>query len=295
MSKRQGDWRSLSGIRKVRRTLTYTPASYVPVASAPAIYRRRGHRACWKNRPRNQKPYGFKRGLGIPYGCEGPCKVQSFDTLVDVPDTGSVTCISNVERVRDRRPEFAPLEFGKVFNMFDNEPTTATITADMHDHFQVLRRWSASVTGGTYAHREQDLGRENVKESRNLQTRRRSYCEVQVALVKRQNSSEVVIESYLNLYHIVIPVEWFSVVVEHLEIKGILNVPNKNGILFLRSSDEFPAAVDSLCVCVVDCPLIRSCGSIVDFECSPLAENSVFFDVGLRVGGGACSVDVSVE
>ncbi|KAK8690519.1 hypothetical protein V6N13_074051 [Hibiscus sabdariffa] len=196
MSKRQGDWRSLSRIRKVR-TLSYTPASYVPVASAPAIYRRRGRQSCWKNRPRNQKPYGFKRGLGIPYGCEGPCKVQSFDTLVDVPDTGSVTRISNVERgiglthrtgrrfciksvfftgkvwmgdevskrahtnivmfwlVRDRRPEFAPLEFGKVFNMFDNEPVTATITADMRDRFQVLRRWSASVTGGTYAHREQ--------------------------------------------------------------------------------------------------------------------------------------------
>ncbi|KAK8675555.1 hypothetical protein V6N13_033621 [Hibiscus sabdariffa] len=127
---------------------------------------------------------------------ESPCKVQSFDNLVDVPHTGSVTCISNVERgiglthqtgrrfciksvfftgkvwmgdevsqrahtnicmfwlVRDRRPEFAPLEFGKVFNMFDNEPATATIIAEMRDRFQVLRRWSASVTGGTYAHRE---------------------------------------------------------------------------------------------------------------------------------------------
>ncbi|KAK8608518.1 hypothetical protein V6N13_023939 [Hibiscus sabdariffa] len=52
--------------------------------------------------------------------------------------------------VQDRRPEF-----GKVFNMFDNEPATATITADMRDRFQVLRRWTASVTGGTYAHREQ--------------------------------------------------------------------------------------------------------------------------------------------
>ncbi|KAK8483687.1 hypothetical protein V6N12_037079 [Hibiscus sabdariffa] len=211
MSKRQGDWRSLPGIRKVRRTLTYTPASYVPVASAPAIYRRRGHRAVWKNRPTNQKPYGFKRGLGIPYGCEG--KVWMGDEV----SKRAYTNIVMFWLVRDRRPEFAPLEFGKVFNMFDNEPATATITVDMRDRFQVLRRWSTSVTGGTYAHREQ------------------------VALVKRQNSSEVVVESYLNLYHIVIPVEWFSVVVEHLEIKGILNVPNKNRILCLRNSDEFPA------------------------------------------------------
>ncbi|KAK9045628.1 hypothetical protein V6N11_051537 [Hibiscus sabdariffa] len=235
----------------------------------------------------------------IPYGCEGPCKVQSFDTLVDVPDTGSVTRISNVERgiglthrtgrrfciksvfftgkvwmgdevskrahtnivmfwlVRDRRPEFAPLEFGKVFNMFDNEPVTATITADMRDRFQVLRRWSASVTGGTYAHREQIYVSRFFKGLNHRVTYNHQdqpiyenhtdnalflYMAFQVALVKRQNSSEVVIESYLNLYYIVIPVEWFSVVVEYLEIKGILNVPNKNGILCLRSSDEFPGA-----------------------------------------------------
>ncbi|KAK8608516.1 hypothetical protein V6N13_023937 [Hibiscus sabdariffa] len=149
MSKRQGDWRSLPGIRKVRRTLTYTPASYVPVASAPAIYRRRGHRAVWKNRPTNQKPYGFKRGLGIPYGCEG--KVWMGDEV----SKRAYTNIVMFWLVRDRRPEFAPLEFGKVFNMFDNEPATATITVDMRDRFQVLRRWSTSVTGGTYAHREQ--------------------------------------------------------------------------------------------------------------------------------------------
>ncbi|KAK8652864.1 hypothetical protein V6N13_126887 [Hibiscus sabdariffa] len=87
-----------------------------------------------------------------------------------------------------------------------------------------------------------DLGRENVKESHNLQTRPRPYCEVQEAFVKRQSLSEVVVEAYLNRYDIVIPVEWSSVVFDNLEIKGILNLPNKNGILCLRCSDEFPGA-----------------------------------------------------
>ncbi|KAK9015775.1 hypothetical protein V6N11_006869 [Hibiscus sabdariffa] len=87
-----------------------------------------------------------------------------------------------------------------------------------------------------------DLGRENVKESHNLQTRPRPYCEVQEAFVKRQSLSEVVVEAYLNRYDIVIPVEWSSMVFDNLEIKGILNLPNKNGILCLRCSDEFPGA-----------------------------------------------------
>ncbi|OMO85318.1 Geminivirus AR1/BR1 coat protein [Corchorus capsularis] len=187
----------MAGSSKVSRNLNYSPRSFGPAPSMPIMSRRFSRYRTWKNRPMNRRPINTRVMKGIPYGCDGPCKVQSFDTRIDVPHTGSVTCISDVQRgiglthrtgrrfcvksvyfvgkvwmgeevskrahaniihfwiVRDRRPGTTPLEFGKLFNMFDNEPSTATISADNRDRCQVLRRWQASVTGGTYAHREQ--------------------------------------------------------------------------------------------------------------------------------------------
>ncbi|AHA82273.1 AV1 [Tomato leaf curl New Delhi virus 4] len=59
--------------------------------------------------------------------------------------------------VRDRRPTGTPQDFGDVFNMFDNEPSTATVKNMHRDRYQVLRKWHATVTGGTYASKEQAL------------------------------------------------------------------------------------------------------------------------------------------
>nr|CAR47805.1 coat protein [Cotton leaf curl Rajasthan virus] len=41
--------------------------------------------------------------------------------------------------VRDRRPVDKPQDFGEVFNMFDNEPSTATVQNVHRDRYQVLR------------------------------------------------------------------------------------------------------------------------------------------------------------
>nr|ALB26089.1 coat protein [Okra enation leaf curl virus] len=57
--------------------------------------------------------------------------------------------------VRDRRPTRTPYDFQQVFNVYDNEPSTATIKNDQRDSFQVLRRFQATVTGGQYACKEQ--------------------------------------------------------------------------------------------------------------------------------------------
>nr|AVG22719.1 coat protein [Tomato leaf curl New Delhi virus] len=65
--------------------------------------------------------------------------------------------------VRDRRPTGSPQDFGEVFNMFDNEPSTATVKNMHRDRYQVLRKWHATVTGGTYASREQALVRKFVR------------------------------------------------------------------------------------------------------------------------------------
>nr|AOZ21330.1 coat protein [Okra enation leaf curl virus] len=57
--------------------------------------------------------------------------------------------------VRDRRPTGTPYDFQQVFNVYDNEPFTATVKNDQRDRFQVLRRFQATVTGGQYACKEQ--------------------------------------------------------------------------------------------------------------------------------------------
>nr|ABY71549.1 coat protein [Tomato leaf curl Vietnam virus] len=65
--------------------------------------------------------------------------------------------------VRDRRPFGTPHDFGQVFNMHDNEPSTATVKNDNRDRFQVLRRFQATVTGGQYASKEQAIVRKFMK------------------------------------------------------------------------------------------------------------------------------------
>nr|AGH88633.1 coat protein [Ageratum enation virus] len=138
-------------------------------------------------------------------GCEGPCKVQSFESRHDNQHIGKVMCVSDVTRgtglthrvgkrfcvksvyvlgkiwmdeniktknhtnsvmfflVRDRRPVDKPQDFGEVFNMFDNEPSTATVKNVHRDRYQVLRKWHATVTGGQYASKEQALVKKFVR------------------------------------------------------------------------------------------------------------------------------------
>ncbi|ALJ03314.1 coat protein [Vinca leaf curl virus] len=65
--------------------------------------------------------------------------------------------------VRDRRPVDKPQDFGEVFNMFDNEPSTATVKNVHRDRYQVLRKWHATVTGGQYASKEQALVKKFIR------------------------------------------------------------------------------------------------------------------------------------
>nr|API65473.1 coat protein [Vernonia crinkle virus] len=186
---------SPSLVSKVRRRLNFdSPASARPIS--PYV---RSARAQWQNRPMFRKPriYRMYRSSDVPRGCEGPCKIQSFDQRDSVVHTGNVRCLSDVTRgsglthrtgkrlciksiyikgkvwmdenekksnhtntcmfwlVRDRRPfGTSPQDFGQVFNMFDNEPSTATVKNDMRDRYQVLRKFKVTVTGGPYACKE---------------------------------------------------------------------------------------------------------------------------------------------
>nr|ADP20464.1 coat protein [Jatropha mosaic India virus-Chilli pepper] len=65
--------------------------------------------------------------------------------------------------VRDRRPVDKPQVFGEVFNMFDSEPSTATVKNMHRDRYQVLRKWHATVTGGQYASKEQALVKKFIR------------------------------------------------------------------------------------------------------------------------------------
>nr|AFO38445.1 V1 [Jatropha mosaic Nigeria virus] len=198
--KRTYDMAFLSPVSNVRRRLNFgSPLALpAPASTAPGIPRRRA----WKNRPMYRKPRFYRtfRSPDVPRGCEGPCKVQSYEQRDDVKHTGVVRCVSDVTRgsgithrvgkrfciksiyilgkiwmdenikkqnhtnqvmfylVRDRRPYgTSPMDFGQVFNMFDNEPSTATVKNDLRDRFQVLRKFYATVTGGPSGMKEQAL------------------------------------------------------------------------------------------------------------------------------------------
>nr|ALB26041.1 coat protein [Bhendi yellow vein mosaic virus]ALB26047.1 coat protein [Bhendi yellow vein mosaic virus] len=196
MSKRAADIVISTPASKVRRRLNFA-SPYTSRAAAPIV--RVTKQQAWTNRPMNRKPrmYRMYRSPDVPRGCEGPCKVQSFESRHDVVHIGKVMCISDVTRgvglthrigkrfcvkslyfvgkiwmdeniktknhtntvmfwiVRDRRPTGTPYDFQQVFNVYDNEPSTATVKNDQRDRFQVLRRFQATVTGGQYACKEQ--------------------------------------------------------------------------------------------------------------------------------------------
>ncbi|AAL05297.1 coat protein [Tomato leaf curl Sudan virus] len=197
MSKRPGDIIISTPVSKVRRRLNFD-SPYSNRAAAP-IVQGTNKRRSWTYRPMYRKPriYRMYRSPDVPRGCEGPCKVQSFDKRHDLKHTGEVMCVSDVTRgnglthrvgkrfciksiyivgkvwmdenikvknhtntcmfwlVRDRRPVTTPYGFGELFNMYDNEPSTATIKNDLRDRCQVLKRFTASLSGGQYASKEQ--------------------------------------------------------------------------------------------------------------------------------------------
>ncbi|CAD97698.1 coat protein [Tobacco leaf curl Yunnan virus - [Y161]] len=198
MSKRPADISISTPASKARRRLNFD-SPYVSRAAAPIV--RVTKARSWTNRPMNRKPkmYRMYRSPDVPRGCEGPCKVQSFDAKNDIGHMGKVLCLSDVTRgiglthrvgkrfcvkslyfvgkiwmdenikvknhtntvlfwiVRDRRPTGTPNDFQQVFNVYDNEPSTATVKNDQRDRFQVIRRFQATVTGGQYAAKEQAI------------------------------------------------------------------------------------------------------------------------------------------
>nr|WMQ58471.1 coat protein [Horsegram yellow mosaic virus] len=199
MPKRKYDTAFSTPGSSVRRRLTYDTPLALPASagSVPASVRRRR----WTNRPMWRKPrfYRLYRSPDVPRGCEGPCKVQSFEARHDISHVGKVICVTDVTRgsglthrvgkrfcvksifitgkiwmdeniktknhtntvmfklVRDRRPFGTPQDFGQVFNMYDNEPSTATVKNDLRDRYQVVRKFHATVTGGQYACKEQAI------------------------------------------------------------------------------------------------------------------------------------------
>nr|AWV91684.1 AV1 [Cotton leaf curl Multan virus]WIA66079.1 coat protein [Cotton leaf curl Multan virus] len=204
MSKRAADIVISTPASKVRRRLNFG-SPYTSRAAAPIV--RVTKQQAWTNRPMNRKPkmYRMYRSPDVPRRCEGPCKVQSFESRHDIQHIGKVMCVSDVTRgtglthrvgkrfcvksvyvlgkiwmdeniktknhtnsvmfflVRDRRPVDKPQDFGEVFNMFDNEPSTATVKNVHRDRYQVLRKWYATVTGGQYASKEQALVKKFIR------------------------------------------------------------------------------------------------------------------------------------
>ncbi|CCF12087.1 coat protein (CP) [Cassava mosaic Madagascar virus] len=198
MSKRPADIIIATPASKVRRKLNfdspYSSRAVVPIVPGTSKFK------SWKFRPMYRKPrmYRMFKSPDVPRGCEGPCKVQSYEQRDDVKHTGTVRCVSDVTRgpgithrvgkrfciksiyvlgkiwmdenikkqnhtnqvmfflVRDRRPYgTSPMDFGQVFNMFDNEPSTATVKNDLRDRYQVMRKFHATVVGGPSGMKEQ--------------------------------------------------------------------------------------------------------------------------------------------
>nr|WNB50944.1 coat protein [Mungbean yellow mosaic India virus] len=186
-------------ISKARRRLNIDTPLLLPASAGgvPTNMKRRR----WTNRPMWRKPrfYRLYRSPDVPRGCEGPCKVQSFEQRHDIAHTGEVICISHVTRGNgithrlgkrfciksvyitgkvwmdeniksknhtntvmfklclDRQPFGSPMDFGQVFNMYDNKPSTATVKNDVRDRYQILRRFNSTVTGGPYVGKEQAM------------------------------------------------------------------------------------------------------------------------------------------
>ncbi|UZY45298.1 coat protein [Withania leaf curl virus] len=97
MSKRPADIIISTPASKVRRRLNlHSP--YASRAAAPIV--RVTKARAWANRPMNRKPkmYRVYRSPDVPRGCEGPCKVQSFESRHDIQHIGKVMCVSDVTR-----------------------------------------------------------------------------------------------------------------------------------------------------------------------------------------------------
>ncbi|AFJ39283.1 movement protein [Tomato leaf curl Bangladesh virus-[India:Udaipur:Gaillardia:2009]] len=97
MSKRPADIIISTPASKVRRLLNFD-SPYASRAAVPTV--RVTKARAWVNRPMNRKPrmYRMYRSPDVPRGCEGPCKVQSFESRHDVVHIGKVMCISDVTR-----------------------------------------------------------------------------------------------------------------------------------------------------------------------------------------------------
>ncbi|AEY78469.1 coat protein [Papaya leaf curl virus] len=97
MSKRPADIIISTPASKVRRRLNFD-SPYVNRAAAPIV--RVTKAKAWANRPMYRKPrmYRMYRSPDVPKGCEGPCKVQSFDAKNDIGHMGKVICLSDVTR-----------------------------------------------------------------------------------------------------------------------------------------------------------------------------------------------------
>nr|ASR74793.1 coat protein [Cotton leaf curl Multan virus] len=97
MSKRAADIVISTPASKVRRRLNFD-SPYVSRAAAPIV--RVTKQTAWANRPMNRKPrmYRMYRSPDVPRGCEGPCKVQSFESRHDIQHIGKVMCVSDVTR-----------------------------------------------------------------------------------------------------------------------------------------------------------------------------------------------------
>nr|UPO37739.1 capsid protein [Papaya leaf curl Guandong virus] len=235
MSKRPADIVISTPASKVRRRLNFD-SPYNSRAAAPTVLVTNKRRT-WVNRPMYRKPriYRMYRSPDVPRGCEGPCKVQSYEQRHDISHVGKVLCVSDVTRgnglthrvgkrfcvksvyvlgkiwideniktknhtntvmfflVRDRRPSGTPQEFGQVFNMYDNEPSTATVKNDNRDRFQVLRRFQATVTGGQYASKEQALVKKFMKINNHV-----TYNHQEAA--KYENHTENALLLYMGMY-----------------------------------------------------------------------------------------------
>nr|CCJ68023.1 coat protein [Pepper huasteco yellow vein virus] len=235
MPKRDAPWRLTAGTAKISRTGNSSRALIMGPTTSRA--------SAWVNRPMYRKPriYRMYRSPDVPKGCEGPCKVQSFEQRHDVSHVGKVICISDVTRgngithrvgkrfcvksvyilgkiwmdeniklknhtnsvmfwlVRDRRPYGTPMDFGQVFNMCDNEPSTATVKNDLRDRYQVMHRFYAKVTGGQYASNEQALVRRFWKVNNHVVRRRQ-------IVGKYENHTENALLLYMACTHASNPV-----------------------------------------------------------------------------------------
>nr|AGW16186.1 coat protein [Sweet potato leaf curl virus] len=187
------------GGRPVRRRLNFETAivpytgnavpiaarSYVPVSRSVRMKRKRGDRipkGCVG--PCKIQDYEFKmdvphtgtfvcvsdftRGTGLTHrlGKRVCIKSMGIDGKVWMDDNVAKRDHTNIITywlLRDRRPNKDPLNFGQVFTMYDNEPTTAKIRTDLRDRMQVLKKFSVTVSGGPYSHKEQALVRKFFK------------------------------------------------------------------------------------------------------------------------------------